>query len=61
MLAQAIGRWGNYFNQELYGGPTDLPWALDRSPAPPPATRAGRTYHPTFLYECLWNLGGSVC
>ncbi len=52
-LAQAIGRWGNYFNQELYGRPTDLPWALeiDEAPGYPPGT----TFHPTFLYESLWN------
>ena len=54
-LAQAIGRWGNYFNQELYGRPTDLPWALeiDEAPGYPPGT----TFHPTFLYESLWNFG----
>ena len=55
-LAQAIGRWGNWFNQELFGGPTDLPWGL-RSTRPT-ARRATRsaTFHPTFLYESLWNL-----
>jgi prolipoprotein diacylglyceryl transferase len=56
-LAQAIGRWGNYFNQELYGRPTDLPWALEVEPA---FRRTGyeqfATFHPTFLYESLWNL-----
>ncbi len=56
-LAQAIGRWGNYFNQELFGRPTDLPWALEVDPAV--AERAGHapgtTFHPTFLYESLWN------
>lgn len=58
-LAQAIGRWGNWFNQELFGRPTDLPWALeiddDKTVAAgyPPGT----TFHPTFLYESLWNLG----
>lgn len=48
-LAHAIGRWGNYFNQELYGTPTDLPWGLeiDREPGP---------VHPTFLYESLANI-----
>jgi prolipoprotein diacylglyceryl transferase len=55
-LAQAIGRWGNYFNQELYGRPTDLPWALE---VEPPFRRPGfedaSTFHPTFLYESLWN------
>jgi prolipoprotein diacylglyceryl transferase len=56
-LAQAIGRWGNYFNQELFGRPTDLPWALRVDPEI--AERAGHpadtTFHPTFLYESLWN------
>ena len=53
-VAQAIGRLGNWFNQELYGGPTDLPWALeiDQPAGYPP----GSTFHPTFLYEGLWNL-----
>ncbi len=46
-LAQAIGRWGNYFNSEAHGGPTDLPWAV---------TIDGQTYHPTFLYESIWCL-----
>lgn len=55
-LAQAIGRWGNYFNQELFGGPTDLPWALTVDPAHVPAAYAvDTTFHPTFLYESLWN------
>lgn len=44
-LAQAIGRWGNYFNSEAHGGPTDLPWAVMVN---------GQTYHPTFLYESIW-------
>lgn len=44
-LAQAIGRWGNYFNSEAHGGPTNLPWAV---------TVNGQTYHPTFLYESIW-------
>jgi prolipoprotein diacylglyceryl transferase len=58
VLAQAIGRWGNYFNQELYGGPTTLPWALQIDPAHrPPDTPGIGLYHPTFLYECLWNIG----
>ncbi len=53
-LAQSIGRWGNWFNQELYGKATDLPWALeiDNPNGYPPGT----TFHPTFLYESLWNL-----
>jgi prolipoprotein diacylglyceryl transferase len=57
-LAQAIGRWGNWFNQELFGGPTDLPWALEVDPEHLPAGYPeGTTFHPTFLYESLWNLG----
>ncbi|MEU9247822.1 prolipoprotein diacylglyceryl transferase [Streptomyces sp. NPDC048385] len=58
VLAQAIGRWGNYFNQELYGRPTHLPWALHIDPAHRPADMpAVGLYHPTFLYESLWDLG----
>ncbi|MEU3629836.1 prolipoprotein diacylglyceryl transferase [Streptomyces fradiae] len=53
-LAQAIGRWGNWFNQELYGRPTDLPWALRISEG---VNREGGLYHPTFLYESLWCVG----
>src|SRR3954453_13805595 len=55
ILAQALGRWGNYFNQELYGKPSDLPWAvkIDNPQAPYPP---GSTFHPTFLYESLWDL-----
>ncbi|MFJ3200802.1 prolipoprotein diacylglyceryl transferase [Streptomyces sp. NPDC086989] len=53
-LAQACGRWGNWFNQELYGRATDLPWALKISDGP---NRVAGTYHPTFLYESLWCLG----
>ncbi len=57
-LAQAIGRWGNWFNQELFGKPTELPWALRISDDKIPAGYApGTTFHPTFLYESLWNLG----
>lgn len=44
-LAQSIGRWGNYFNSEAHGGPTDLPWGVMID---------GQTYHPTFLYESIW-------
>lgn len=53
-LGQAIGRWGNYFNQELYGKPTTLPWGIhiDNAPGFPAGTR----FHPLFLYESLWNL-----
>ena len=56
-LAQAIGRWGNYFNQELFGGPTDLPWALEVDPetAIEAGYAPGTTFHPTFLYESLWQ------
>ncbi|WP_211220919.1 prolipoprotein diacylglyceryl transferase [Nocardioides insulae] len=68
LLGQAVGRWGNWFNQELYGGPTDLPWGVQIDQAhfsdsyvqqlidagdPLPDTM---TFHPTFLYECVWNL-----
>ncbi|MFJ5259044.1 prolipoprotein diacylglyceryl transferase [Streptomyces sp. NPDC088387] len=54
-LAQAVGRWGNWFNQELYGRETDLPWALHIT-----SSADGRVpgyYHPTFLYEFLWCVG----
>ena len=57
VLAQAIGRWGNWFNQELFGGPTSLPWGLEISPAHRPLGYAQyATFHPTFLYESLWCL-----
>jgi prolipoprotein diacylglyceryl transferase len=74
LVAQAIGRWGNWFNQELYGRPTDLPWGLKidsahfssaytASDAYKDAVAANgglapefATFHPTFLYECIWNL-----
>ncbi|HET8931287.1 MAG TPA: prolipoprotein diacylglyceryl transferase [Acidimicrobiales bacterium] len=57
-LAQAIGRFGNYFNQELYGRPTTLPWGLQIDPAHRPPDLIGvTTFHPTFAYEALWNLG----
>jgi len=57
-LAQGIGRWGNYFNQELYGRATDLPWALEIDPAHLEEGYAvGTTFHPTFLYESLWSFG----
>ncbi|MCX5201832.1 prolipoprotein diacylglyceryl transferase [Streptomyces sp. NBC_00237] len=52
VIAQAIGRWGNWFNQELYGRATDLPWALKITKGDEPGL-----YHPTFLYESLWCLG----
>ncbi len=58
VLAQALGRWGNWFNQELFGRPTDLPWALEIDPAHRPVdTPDMATYHPTFLYESLWCVG----
>jgi prolipoprotein diacylglyceryl transferase len=57
LVAQAIGRIGNYFNQELFGGPSKLPWALEISPAHRPAAYAQyATFQPTFLYELIWNL-----
>jgi len=56
-LAQAFGRWGNYFNQELFGTPTKLPWALKVDPAHVPDKYVGfTTFHPTFLYESLYDL-----
>jgi prolipoprotein diacylglyceryl transferase len=57
VLAQAIGRWGNYFNQELFGGPTSLPWGLEISPKNRPVGyEQYATFQPTFLYESLWCL-----
>lgn len=57
-LAQAIGRFGNWFNQELFGAPTTLPWALEIAPEHRPAGyEAFATFHPTFLYEALWLVG----
>jgi prolipoprotein diacylglyceryl transferase len=57
LVAQAIGRVGNYFNQELFGGPTTLPWALEIDPEHRPAGYAqDATFHPTFLYEIVWDL-----
>lgn len=56
-LAQAIGRFGNYFNQELFGTPSSLPWAVEIDPANRPTEYLDfATFHPTFLYEALWNL-----
>jgi prolipoprotein diacylglyceryl transferase len=56
-LAQALGRFGNYANQELFGGPTNLPWGLEIDPAHRPAQYLNdKTFHPTFLYESIWNL-----
>ncbi|MFN9871705.1 MAG: prolipoprotein diacylglyceryl transferase [Cyanobacteriota bacterium] len=59
-LGQAIGRWGNFFNSEAFGLPTDLPWQLTIPRTQRPVEFLERTgFHPTFLYESLWNLG--VC
>ena len=61
LLAQAIGRFGNWFNQELYGLPTDVPWGLEidyPNPAWPIGLPEGTLFHPTFLYEVLWNALG---
>lgn len=61
LLAQAIGRWGNWFNQELFGAPTTLPWGLEIDPSNanfPAGMPADTLFHPTFLYESLWNLLG---
>ena len=56
-LSQSIGRWGNWFNQELFGRPSDLPWALEIDAEHLPDNYSpGTTFHPTFLYESLWNL-----
>jgi prolipoprotein diacylglyceryl transferase len=57
LVAQAIGRIGNYFNQELFGAPSNLPWALKISVAHrPPGYLGFPTFEPTFLYEMIWNL-----
>jgi len=57
-LGQAIGRWGNFFNSEAFGLPTDLPWKLSIPLANRPLEFLDQaTFHPTFLYESLWNLG----
>ena len=63
LVAQAIGRLGNWFNQELYGAPTTLPWGLHIDDAHLPAGSTyppGTLFHPTFLYEALWNLAGAA-
>jgi prolipoprotein diacylglyceryl transferase len=58
VIAQAIGRWGNWFNQELFGRPTTLPWGLEIDPEHRPEGYADvATFHPTYLYEFVWNLG----
>ena len=58
-VAQAIGRWGNWWNQELFGRPTSLPWGLeiDADKVASAGYAPGTLFHPTFLYESLWNLG----
>ena len=60
-FGQAVGRWGNYFNQELYGAPTDLPWAIFIEPKNRLLEYMDVAYyHPTFLYESLWNLANML-
>jgi phosphatidylglycerol:prolipoprotein diacylglycerol transferase len=57
VLAQAVGRFGNYFNQELFGRPSDLPWAIEIAPENrPPGFKDAVSFHPTFLYESIWNV-----
>lgn len=61
LLAQAAGRFGNWFNHELFGLPTDVPWGLEidsSNPAFPPGLAEGTLFHPTFLYEVIWNTLG---
>lgn len=63
LIAQAIGRLGNWFNQELFGLPTTLPWGLEISPSAamfPEGMPAGTLFHPLFLYEMIWNIAGAV-
>ncbi len=58
ILGQALGRWGNFFNSEAFGDPTDLPWKLFIPQSLRPTVYASAEYfHPTFLYESLWDLG----
>ena len=58
LVAQAMGRWGNWFNQELFGKPSTQPWALKIDPENrPPGYEQYATFQPTFLYECIWDLG----
>lgn len=60
-LAQGIGRWGNWFNQELFGAPTDLPWGLSVDPVyRPEGYGQFETFHPTFLYESLWCIALAI-
>jgi prolipoprotein diacylglyceryl transferase len=63
LIAQGVGRLGNYFNQELFGLPTTLPWGLEipsTNPAYPAGLPDGLLFHPTFLYEMIWNLTGAA-
>jgi prolipoprotein diacylglyceryl transferase len=61
LVAQAIGRLGNWFNQELFGAPTTLPWGLEIDSAHrPPGYAPGTLFHPTFLYEMVWNLAAAA-
>lgn len=63
LIAQGIGRWGNWFNQELFGKPTTLPWGLEiyaNSYNFPAQYSPGTLFHPTFLYESLWNILGAL-
>ncbi|MBI2830867.1 MAG: prolipoprotein diacylglyceryl transferase [Chloroflexi bacterium] len=61
ILAQAIGRWGNFFNQELYGYPTDLPWGIYIAPEHRvPGFETYTHFQPLFFYEFLWNLSGCI-
>jgi prolipoprotein diacylglyceryl transferase len=63
LIAQGIGRVGNYFNQELFGIPTTLPWGLEiasSNPAYPNGLPEGLLFHPTFLYEMIWNFAGAA-
>jgi prolipoprotein diacylglyceryl transferase len=63
LVAQAAGRLGNWFNHELYGAPTDLPWGLEipaDNPTFPAGLAEGTLFHPTFLYEIIWNLAGAA-
>jgi phosphatidylglycerol---prolipoprotein diacylglyceryl transferase len=60
LLAQGIGRWGNWFNQELYGKPTDLPWGLEIDQAHRGEYIQYETFHPTFLYEFVYDCAGVI-
>ncbi len=61
LVAQAIGRWGNWFNKELFGRPLDAPWALEIPPAyRPMGFSADATFHPVFLYESIWCISIAV-